>query len=84
MSYLENSKSPKEYDILVDSEIVFSSTFIAPITCSVGGNLDIKVKININFVGRDFEIKVEVNVDFVVFKNMSKVTVKFISVVPIV
>ena len=67
MSYLMNSKSPKEYDISVDSRIDF----------------EIEVKAKINLVGRDFEIKIEVNIDFI-FKNMSKVTVKFVSVVKIV
>ena len=56
----------------------------APITCSIGGDLKIKVEINVDFIGGYFEIKVKINIDFVIFKNMSKVTVKFISVVPIV
>ena len=56
----------------------------APITYSIGGDLEIKIEINVDFIGGYFEIKVKINIDFVIFKNMSKVTVKFISVVPIV
>ena len=46
-------------------------------------DFEIKVKAKIDLVGRDFEIKIEVNIDFV-FKNMSKVAIKFVGVVKIV
>ena len=76
MSYLMNSKSPKEYDISVDSRIDFEIKVKSKI--NLVGDFEIKVEIKIDLVV--FKNMSEMSVKFVGVVNI--VRVKTVSIVP--